>query len=583
MERSSMDIIKGWGDYKKKAEIGPKEKYFQIGLAGTMTLEIFEPYLGSLLIDEGFNVNLTVAPYNQVFQTCLEPAKSFKGQNVNAIVLLWRIDDLCGDDLLSYVCGDNQVFTKIIEKVSQLAQAIGHLREKFNGLILVSLPEWPHNEIINCRSLVFQNRVTDLYGKVTGQFQKELKTLNDIYYLDMSGIQRFVGVEKGYDSRSSYLYRCPYSIKMMRCLAEEITHFFKSKLKAAKKCIVLDCDNTLWGGVVGEDGLEGIELGNDFPGRAYKDFQRQLLVLHKQGTLLTLCSKNNEADVFEVFEKHDEMVLKKEHIAAYRINWQPKSRNIVEIAGELNIGIESLVFVDDNPVEIEEVRTELPEIECLLVDEDVAFFPDNFSAYRGFDKLELTREDRDRSEMIIVETKRQNLRASVSEVDFLNSLGLKIKVAPMDRVDLARVTQLINKTNQFNLTTRRRTSEEVGSLLGQSEYRIFTLRVDDNFGAYGLVGVGIFSIKNNTAVLDSFLISCRVLGRGVEDAFLSSISRGLHKEGIIELEGHFIPTHKNQPAAGFLQRHGFIKGEGSSWSLALTELPLFPSHISQES
>ena len=232
--------------------------------------------------------------------------------------------------------------------------------------------------------------------------------------VDLDALQRWFGARNAFDGRTWYLYRQPYSEAFLCEMGGMLGRIIKTTRTAAKKCIVVDCDNTLWAGVVGEDGVHGIAIGEDFPGSAFRDLQHYLLHLRAEGVLLAIASKNNESDVWEVFERHDGMVLKREHISAARINWQPKAVNLKDIAEELNIGVDSLVFVDDNPFEIEQMRTFLPEATSILLDEEPARMVNAIKELHLFDKLELTQEDFQRADMMRSEQQRAQLSNTLS-------------------------------------------------------------------------------------------------------------------------------------------------------------------------
>jgi FkbH-like protein len=327
-----------------------------------------------------------------------------------------------------------------------------------------------------------------------------------------------------------------------------------------KKCIVLDCDNTLWGGIVGEDGLEGIGLGTDYPGSAYKDFQRGLKEAAGHGVLLALCSKNNENDVWEVFEKHPDMALRKEDIAAFRINWNDKAANITEIARELNIGVDSMVVIDDNPAERELIRRflpgtpvpEFPDQPYKLIIFLKTFYEEYFRIYS------LTDEDRTKTEQY-----RQNARrksdsgkfASLSE--YLNSLGMTIKIDPVSTFNLPRIVQLTQKTNQFNLTTRRYTESDLRNFTDRGDL-VVCASVSDRFGDSGITAACIIAkTGDGRAAINSYLLSCRILGHGIEDAFLKVLLNHLLLSGIRDVSAEYLPTRKNMQTEMFYEKFGF--------------------------
>jgi FkbH-like protein len=322
-----------------------------------------------------------------------------------------------------------------------------------------------------------------------------------------------------------------------------------------KKCIVLDLDNTLWGGVLGEDGISGIKIGGDYPGKAFLFFQKSLLELSKAGVILTVCSKNNEADVLEAWEKNPFMVLRKEHFAAYRINWNDKATNIRELAEELNIGLDSFVFVDDNPTERELIRQMLPMVSVPEFPtqpyELPSFFKGIVDSY--FKVYSITEEDKQKTEQYkanAARTREQNAYGDFAS--FLESLDIQMTIEAANEFNIPRIAQMTQKTNQFNLTTRRYTDSDIKGFLVNG-WKIWCLSVADRFGDNGITGT-IF-VSDDT--IDTLLLSCRILGKGIETAFLKCVLGILKKQGIKKVRADYLPTPKNAQVSDFYDRCGF--------------------------
>lgn len=322
-----------------------------------------------------------------------------------------------------------------------------------------------------------------------------------------------------------------------------------------KKCLVLDLDNTLWGGILGEDGIEGIKLGGDYPGKAFHYFQEALLELSKSGVILTICSKNNEEDVLEVWEKNPFMVLKKENFATWRINWTDKATNIKELAEELNIGLDSFVFVDDNPTERELIKQVLPMVEVpdfpVQPYELPVFFKDIVEKY--FRVYSVTSEDKRKTEQYKANAQRAQAQRSFVDFDaFLESLDIQITIEAANEFNIPRIAQMTQKTNQFNLTTRRYTDADVRSFVLAS-WKIWCISVADKFGDNGITGC--IMVKGDT--IDSFLLSCRILGKGIEIAFIKKILLMLKENGVETVKADYLPTAKNAQVKDFYDRCGF--------------------------
>lgn len=347
-------------------------------------------------------------------------------------------------------------------------------------------------------------------------------------------------------------------------LTKPFTVWFEKEIKKiegrSKKCLVLDLDNTLWGGVLGEDGISGIKIGGDYPGFVFQLFQEYLIELNRLGVLLTICSKNNEADVIEVFEKNENLKLKIEHFIHLEINWKNKAENIMNIAENLNIGLDSLVFIDDNPMERELVKRELPEVCVPDFPKNLYDLPillKNISEY--FLTYNITQEDLNKTNQYKQNQVRNRESKKFTDLDtFIRSLNIEITISDINEFNIERLVQLTHKTNQFNLTTKRYSSEDL-LLLSSNNGTISAVQVKDKFGDYGIVGLFILKIDKDSdyAEIDSFLLSCRILGKGIEHEVMNHIVQFLKKEGISVLKGKYISTKKNSQVANFYDQFNF--------------------------
>ncbi len=371
---------------------------------------------------------------------------------------------------------------------------------------------------------------------------------------------RLVGVDAGLDWRYWYIAKAPFRKAFLGIYAQELSRVLLALKGRAKKCLVLDSDNTLWGGVIGEDGLDGIKLDrNEYPGKAFYDFQTSVLHLKDRGVLVALCSKNNEADVFEVLDKHPACQLKRSHFAAWRVNWQDKATNIAALANELNLGLDSFVFVDDSPVECGLIRQMLPQVTVLPVPDKLHAYPPLLLKDGLFDTLSVTSEDRVRTAHYQSETLRNEARSdSGSLEDYLASLQTHAIVHRARADEIPRVSQLTQKTNQFNLTTRRYSERAIEEFAEGRNSAVFTLTAKDKFGDLGLVGVMIFTRTDHVGHIDTFLMSCRALGRRLESAMAAHCLDVLGTDWNIEAwEAQFVPTRKNAQVADFWPTVGF--------------------------
>jgi FkbH-like protein len=361
------------------------------------------------------------------------------------------------------------------------------------------------------------------------------------------------------DERSWFESKQPCSSVLLVELAREVAQLIFSLKRAPKKVLVLDLDNTLWGGVVADDGLEGIELGDTSPrGEAFKAFQKYIVSLKQRGVLLAVCSKNDLDKAQEPFQKHPEMVLRLDDIVSFKANWEPKSENIRAMAPELNLGLDSFVFVDDNPAEIEIVRQFVPEVTTILLGPDPSDYVAQLADCRLFEPRSITSEDTERTNQYRSDAQRKNLAASVTDMDsYLTSLEMESTISEFVPVDVPRLSQLINKSNQFNLTTHRRSEAEVSAVMNDKNFAGFSVRLKDRFGDHGLISIVIGEKVGDTMKIDTWLMSCRVLKRGVEEEVLNELVRLAKWKNCTRLEGIFLPTPKNEMVRDFYGKMGF--------------------------
>jgi FkbH-like protein len=357
------------------------------------------------------------------------------------------------------------------------------------------------------------------------------------------------------------------SLSYIPHLAGELMGYIKADLGVNRKCIVLDLDNTLWGGIIGEDGFDRIDLSLKPPGMAFMEFQRVLLALYQRGVILAINSRNNEDEALRAIRDHPFMVLREEHFATMKINWSDKISNMKEIAQELNIGLDSIVYFDDDPINRELMSKAIPQIKTVDLPDDPSLYASTLMQINDFNTLVMTNEDRNRGEMYRQEHKRTELKRSSSNLeDFLKQLEIRVTMKKANNFTIPRIAQLTLKTNQFNLTTRRYQEEDVETLAQDHTKLIGCAQTQDKFGNNGITGVYIVN-KNHVDkewFIDTFLLSCRVMGRGIEDAMMGYILSKAKEEGVTKVKAEFIPTKKNKPCEQLLPNFGF-KREGEQW------------------
>lgn len=414
---------------------------------------------------------------------------------------------------------------------------------------------------------------TVAYERFREAVDQIVQTSSTAYKLDLGSIFAKIGEDLVYDTRNWYLAHSRLSSEGIAKLVETIQEVCTRIKMPAKKILVLDCDNTLWGGVVGEDGLSGIKLGQDGIGQAFVDFQRAVKQFAAQGTLLAVCSKNNEADVMSVFEQHHAMVLKKEDIVAWKVNWDPKSDNIQQIAQELDLGLDSFVFWDDNPLERDLVREGLPKVEVPELPRSVTEWPTYFRRQTHFSKFATTSEDKTKLEQYRSRAKFvSELKSSDNRISYLKSIGLKPEIQRIGSSNIGRAAQLCAKTNQFNLRTVRHTEKQLEDLSKANPELNFLVSLADNYGNHGIIGLVCSKpLDGKYLFLDTFLMSCRVLGRHLESWMLYQLTTRAKIHGYDYLVGQHIPSERNQMVAQFLQQHAFTESDLMTDKLKVTE------------
>ena len=412
-----------------------------------------------------------------------------------------------------------------------------------------------------------------------------LRAPSYLHICDLEFLAYRQGGLRARDERAWFESKQPCSPELLGPLAREVAHLIGALRRAPKKVLVLDLDNTLWGGVVADDGLDGIEVGDTSPrGEAFKAFQKYISSLKQRGVLLAVCSKNDPARAEEPFLNHPEMVLKLDDFVAFKANWEPKSENIRQMAAELNLGLDSFVFVDDNPAEIEIVRQFAPEVATILLGPDPSAYVAQLQDCRLFEPRNITAEDAQRSDQYRTEAQRKALFASTTDMGaYLQSLEMEGAIREFAEVDVPRLAQLINKSNQFNLTTRRRSEAELLALIKDPAYACFSFRLKDRFGDHGLISVAIAKKSGSELVVDTWLMSCRVLKRQVEEEVLNELVRLAGRMGCDRVVGLYLPTPKNEMVRDLYADLGFTlrreDGRAREFELAAGPFRTIPTKI----
>lgn len=384
-----------------------------------------------------------------------------------------------------------------------------------------------------------------------------------IRVVDVARLANDLGRSAAIDTRFALMSSAPVSTALARAWGESLASMLAIGAGRTKKVLVVDADDTLWGGIVGEDGAKGIRLSKErYPGKAHWTFQKQLLALRDRGVLLALASKNEPESVYEVFDRHPDCLLKREHFSAIRVGWGRKSDSIRSIATELGLGVDAFVFVDDSAVECAEVATTLPSVEVVQMPKEAALVPHVLAGIRSFDARKTTDEDRLRADHYAAEQAREASKSSHADLDaFLASLELEATMGPPTADEIERVAQLTQRTNQFNVTTLRYEAADIERMLASDRFVVMALRARDRFGDYGLTGVAIAEIGPDglEARIDSLLMSCRTLGRRLEDALFAELVNAIAARGSCAIRAEYRPTAKNAQVASFFDARGFAR------------------------
>ena len=476
-------------------------------VAATFTAEPLEDALNFWMRELDFPASVEFAPYNQVFQQMLDPSSLLSQNRQGENVVLVRLEDWTRARPASG--GRRDLRDHLERNAADLIVAVRAAAARSTAPLIVGIcPDSPASRADG-----------DTQGLFAGIEERITSELVDVPGLCMLGPDDFnlYPVADYDDPQRDRLGHIPYTPMFFAALGTIVARKVHALLNPPHKVVVLDCDNTLWKGVVGEDGVSGIAIPPDLMG-----LQRFMADLAGKGFLLCLCSKNDEPDVLEVFDQRPDMLLKRNHLVSWRVNWQPKSQNLRSLAQELNLGLDSFIFLDDNPVECAEVRDGCPEVLTLRlpIDGDIGRFLDHVWA---FDRPRVTSEDQQRTAMYKQEAERARFQKAAPTIrEFLDGLELRIRIAEPSTDQVARVAQLTQRTNQFNFTTVRRTDGEIRRL-DESGLECRVVEVGDRFGDYGLVGAMVFGVRGEALEIDTFLLSCRVLGRGVEHRMLSEL------------------------------------------------------------
>lgn len=548
---------------------------FKLAILRSFTVEPTVPLLRAEAFAYGIDLDVHVSDFNTYVQDMIDGHSSLYRFAPNAVLLAVRSDQAAPELWRDFADLSPRTAQQAAERVvSGYEQWIGAFRKHSQAALIVHSLERPSSPGLGALDDQSEAGQSGLIRQINREMRRVTAGLPGVYILDYDALVARHGSEHWHDERKWLTARLPIAAGYLLPMAREWMRFIVPLSGRTAKVLVVDLDNTLWGGVIGEDGMAGIKVGAEYPGAAYQALHRALLDLSRRGILLALCSKNNLDDAMEALEKHPGMLVRAKHFAAMRINWTDKAQNLREIAQELNVAIDALAFLDDNPFEREQVRAALPEVTVIDLPKNPLEYASTVRNCAVFERLTLSSEDQQRTEMYAAQKQRAGAEQTFqSKEDFFRFLEQEAELEPVSDLTLARVAQLTQKTNQFNLTTRRYTEPQIAEMGKQPEWNIFSIKVRDRFGDHGLVGVAITHDEGEQCEVDTFLLSCRVIGRTVETALLAHLAESAAQRGRKQLFGWFLPTKKNAPARDFYQQHGFeqrvTNSAGTLWVLDL--------------
>jgi len=520
-----------------------KSATLSLAIAATFTAEPIERTLTFWMNELGFTSELQFAPYNQVFQQLLEPTsllqRNKSNQNVLPInILLLRLEDWIGSGEIS----GNETYLQLEATIADFIDAfISANNQSVTPTIVCVVPARP-------TSLAIAN-FRETHRRIEKKLALDFASVPTTQLLLSSDILSAETQSTYYDDATDKSGHVPYTESGFVLLGTAIARKIAALRSTPHKVIVLDCDNTLWQGVCGEDGSDGIQIS-----RPFINLQQFMLTQKEEGMLLCLCSKNREQDALDVFRTRSDMQIKLDDLVTWRINWKAKSQNIQSLAQELQLGLDSFIFIDDNPVECAEVEANCPQVTTLLLPKNA----DEFSVFLQnswvFDRLKITAEDRKRTQLYQQNVERERFRNEVTTLNtFLDALNLQITFLDLAVDHLPRVSQMTQRTNQFNFTTIRRSEAELQTLCLNGPATCWVVDVSDRFGDYGIVSTVIFEIKDQILWIDTMLLSCRSLGRGVERRIFTKLAEHARANGASYINAKFTATARNQPALNFLE------------------------------
>jgi FkbH-like protein len=551
---------------------------FRLGILSNATTDFLPSVIRATGLRYALNLEVVTGDFDQVLAQAADPLSAINRARCDAVLLA-----------LDYrALGPVQAFgiDSSAELVALLSSARDAIRECSGAPVIFSTIAPSVEPIFGSFDALVQGTPREQVDAVNTALREMARHSSGDLLFDLAMLASNVGLARWHDVVQWNVAKAPFAQDILPLYAEHIVRLLAALRGKSRKCLVLDLDNTLWGGVIGDDALAGIVLGNGSPvGEAFLDVQRTVLRLRERGIILAICSKNDERVARSVFRKHPEMLLREEHIAAFVANWTDKATNLEAIARELSIGLDSLVFMDDNPAERAQVRQVLPQVAVPELPDDPSLFGRTLLAGGYFEAVAFSQEDRDRAAQYQANSERAAARVGARDLtSYLKSLDMVASFKPFDETGRARITQLINKSNQFNLTTRRYTEADIQTLEGNPDVMTMQIRLADRFGDNGIVSIIIGRREGQVMDIDTWLMSCRVLGRELEREVLNQMVLEARRRGLRSLSGCFRPSGRNEMVRNHYSGLGFSHLrddlDGSSrWMLDVNVCVVQPTQV----
>jgi len=522
---------------------------YNIAVLSNITVNQIKEICEYSLRTESINADVKIGDYDNIVQDSLKYNRS------NLVIIFYELCNIIDGLQFKIELFDFKKFNEILEKTKLAIDLV------FKNLEKTSLVLFNKFTFLQFSNLNIEKNNLEKLADQLNQYLED-KTQANVKLVDLGKVIASVGVEKSLDLRYYYSSKALYTIDFFRTYAGYVKPYILSANGRAKKALIFDCDNTLWKGILGEDGFDNIEMSpRTKDGAIFSEIQSIALALNKQGILIGLCSKNNPKDIDEVINSHPDMKLREEHITINKSNWLDKVTNLRQIAKELNIGLDSLVFVDDSSFEVNLIKEQLPEITVLQVPERLHEYPKMLRENIGlFYNLSFTKEDKKKIKMYKQQIYRESAKKRFSDIEeYLASLELKLTIFEDNESIIPRMSQMSQKTNQFNLTTKRYTEVDIRNFVISDDSKVFSFSVSDKFGDSGVTGLCIiyFDKKNQTANIDTFLMSCRIIGRNIEYVFMDYLVNFFKNIKIKNVIAKYIKTYKNEQVKEFYDKCSF--------------------------